>query len=332
MPSDKPLPDRCGAAVTDKVGLEVHASELRPGTPVAYNAGKELDSVEVDLEQFEDLVPDEIAGRRPGTSRSTSDYDYHFDDGEIETVVLERDGGVEQVEEVPEFDEVMPYMRSGFELTAMYLELDQEQVDGAPDDTTSIQLTIEVDDEDPYVRNNGTELQGYCLRYPMDCGRCYVHGGATDGAGEGNTNAMTHGLWAKRTNFYNSRSQEDKEFIETMVDSWVQDAPFGRDNAAKVNELYRIAVDQLRLWYAVDDYVDENDDVKQLAYEQIVDTDERGNPIEAEEANPINLEYSRLDRDVVKKLEKLGCLDSPDAQKADAQASLAQKLSGLDDE
>lgn len=331
MPSDTPLPDRCGAAVTDKVGLEIHASELTVDELTVFDEiGETLDvDYAFDFSRYEPFVSDDVTGRRSSTEKRVEDYDYHIDDSVIETIVLAREGDPAPVECDPEFDEAMQYMRSGFDLISLELVRSVADKEGEAD---RVECHLAVADADPYVRNRTTEVQGYCLRYPMDCGRCYVHGGATNGPGEGNTNAMTHGLHAKRTNFYKTRSEEDKAFIEAMVDSWLESAPFDRNDAAKVNELYRVAIDQLRLWHAVDEYVDEDGEVARLAYEQVVGQDEMGAPIEAEQANPINLEYSRLDGDTLKKLEKLGCLDDPESQKADAQMSLAQKLSGLDDE
>ena len=289
MPSDHPKPDRCAASVVDKVGLEVHAESFE--VP---------DSVDVDV----DL---EAVGAR-------DDEDRHvLTDDVIHEVLLERDG--ETVEVEADYTTVIDYLRNGFEIDTVYHLAD------------AVEIPITVADDDPYVSNARTDHQGYCLRYPMDNGRCYVHGGVSGGAPEGNTNAMTHGLKARRSNYYQSLDDEDKAFVEAMVDSWLDDAPFGRDNVAKVTELYRIGIDQHRLWRATDEYADEG-----LVTERVIGTDEKGAPIEADDENPMNMPYSRLDGDVYKKLKELGCLDDPESQKADAEMSLAKKLSGLDED
>jgi hypothetical protein len=137
---------------------------------------------------------------------------------------------------------------------------------------------------------------------------------------------MTHGLRAKRSNYYDSLPDKEKWFIERLADSWIDNAPFDKDNFAKVNEIYRIAVDQHRLWNAHDEMNDG------LIYEQVIGTDDEGEPIEVEDENPVNLAYDRLDRTTIRKLKELNCLDSPDSQKAEAMESLADKFESIGDE
>lgn len=234
-----------------------------------------------------------------------------FTDDVIETVTVVRDGTTETVE--PDYiTVVVDFLRNGFDTDALQLATGH---------------TIQIEDDDPYITNERTDHQGYCMRYPMDNGRCYVHGGVSGGAPEGNTNAMTHGLRARRSNYYEELEEEDRAFIEAMVDSWLDDAPFDRDNMAKVSELYRIAIDQLRLWKATDEYVDDG-----LVKEVTVDYDPEQGEITAEDENPVNLPYSRLDRDLYSKLKDLDVLSDDDDDSADVTVSLAQKLSGEVDE
>ena len=289
MPSEHPKSDRCAASVVDKVGLEVHA-----------------DTITVPDDVDADVVLENIADR--------DDEDrWVLTDDVIHEVTLERDGETVALE--ADYTTVIDYLRNGFDVETLVHLAD------------AVEIPLVVDDPDPYVTNARTDHQGYCLRYPMDNGRCYVHGGVSGGAPEGNVNAMTHGLKARRSNYYQSLEDEDKAFVEAMVDSWLEDAPFDRNNVAKVTELYRIGIDQHRLWRATDEYVDDG-----LVTERIIGTDEQGAPIYADDENPVNMPYSRLDGDVYKKLKELGCLDDPESQKAEAEMSLAKKLSGLDDE
>jgi hypothetical protein len=271
MVSDEPLPDRCGASVTNKVGLEVHDHELEE----VFSSTDRLDSV-----------------------------------------VLER--GAVRAEKEPEYEEVREYMSQGFSLAQVNL-----RPSDADEDDPRI-VPIDVEDDDPDTRNVDTEHEGYCERFPMDNGRCYVHGGAGAGAPEGNVNAMTHGLRAKRSNYYENLVPKEKAFIEAMADSWIDNAPFGKDNFAKVNEVYRLSVDQHRLWNAHDEFD------KGLVYEQVIGQDEEGEPIEVEDENPVNLAYDRLDRTTIRKLKELGCLDDPESQKAEQMESLADKFAKLD--
>ena len=269
MVSDKPLPDRCAANVTSRMGLEVHDEELE--------------------EVF-----------------STEDR--------LQSIVLEK-GGVKTVEEDPNYTEVYDYFNQGFSIVRV-------RVTPSDSDTEEDTVTLEIQDDDPDTRHTHTEHEGYCERYPMDSGRCYNHGG-TAGPPEGNTNALTHGLRAKRSNYYEQLEEEEKAFVEKMAHSWIDNAPFDKENFAKVNEVYRIAIDQHRLWNAHDEMSDG------LTGEQVIGVDDEGNPIEVEEENPVNLAYDRLDRTTSKKLRDLGCLDDPDSQQAEATESLADKFSKL---
>lgn len=271
MASDNPRPDRCGASVTDRVGLEVH-----------------------------DDAADSV----------------YTTNGDLESVIIER-GDVQEHEE-PQYCDLVGHLKSGFDVTAVNLSR-SEASDGDDEDAT---VQVNIEDDDPYVTHQETDLQGYCERYPMDSGRCWVHGGAA-GAPEGNTNGMTHGLNAKRSNYYDQLGDEAKVFVERMAESWIDNAPFDTDNFAKVNEVYRLAVDQHRLWHAHEELD------KGLITEQVVGQDEEGRPIEVDEENPANLAYDRLDRTTTSKLKDLGCLDDPDSQQAEATESLASKFEDI---
>jgi hypothetical protein len=227
-------------------------------------------------------------------------------------VILER-GDVREEEE-PVYDDHWEYVNNGFKYAAVIIE---------DDDGNEHEVAIQ--DDDPRTIHADTEVDGYCERYGMDNSRCYVHGGVTGGAPEGSVNAMTHGLRAQRSNYYNNLDDEDKAFVQRLAESWIDNAPFDRDNFAKVNEIFRIAVDQHRLWHAQQEFN------KGLVTEQIIGQDEQGNPIQVDDENPANLPYDRLDRTTIRKLKELGCLDDPDSQQADATESLADKFDKLSD-
>ena len=302
MVSDKPLPDRCAANITDKVGLDV-----------------ELDGDDTSVT----VTSDTISAVR-------------LSNGEV------------TVDSPAEYESVREYLWDGYEVTHFCVPAGSEdvadsiasrQVDlDAPDATTDDPVSYDaethvwVDVADIVVNttNHTSVHQGYCERYPMrdaDHGRCYVHQGG--GAPDGNGNAITHGMYAQRTNFYQSLSAEDKQFIEALVDSWVQQAPFNRDNVSMINELYRCAVDQLRVWSGIDEMVEDGSYAGLVKEQEVFDGEEVH---EIEEENPVNLPYSRLDNDIRSKLKDLGIYSDPESQQADATESLAKKLSGLSDE
>lgn len=309
MVAETPTDGRCNAQVTDKIGLNVACRS---------EAGD-------DVEEF-----------------VITDHDF-------DVVRLEGPNGV-VTECAPSYKHVRKFLWDDHELTHIAVPVsadqdlfaDEDEVAVVADenmvgaDTRSGSPTTDLEDHQwldvsaivENVTNRDKELQGYCEKYPMkeaDTEVCYSHQGG--GAAEGNTNAMTHGLYAQRTNFYQALGHEDKAFIEAMVDSWVDQAPFGRDNPGMVNTLYRVAIDQLRAWFAVDDFVDENGDLEGLTKVQEVEID--GEYVELEDEHPANMPYSRLSNDIRMELKDLGVYSDPETQKAEATKSLAQKLSGL---
>jgi hypothetical protein len=239
------------------------------------------------------------------------------DDGRLHSVVLER--GAVRTEKEPEYEEVTEYLRNGFTLTGVKLT--------PPDDPESDPVFVGIEDDDPYVMNNDTEHVGFCERYPVD-GKdvCYVHGGA-EGTGppEGNTNGMTHGLTVKRSSYYeNEMDEEEKILVEDFVDNWIELSSYTRDDVAVINEFYRMAVDEIRLWNAQDHMEDG------FVYEQYEDLDMDNRQIRTKQENPANLPYDRLDRTTLKKLKEYGVLDDPDSKQAEATESLAQKFADID--
>lgn len=183
-----------------------------------------------------------------------------------------------------------------------------------------------------------TTLDGYCERWPAggDADRCHAHTASHDGSHSA-ANRIEHGMYAKRTNYWQAMDDADRQFVEAMVDSWLADAPFDRGNVGKLNDLYRAAIDQHRAWQGVDEFV-ADDEIQGMVTETPVLDDEGdvvrgedGDPVTVEEEHPANLPLARLDKAVVSKLKKLGVLDDPDSQQADATESLAQKLSSDND-
>lgn len=274
MASDKPLEGKCGYAVVDKVGLEIHDEEQ----DVTYKTGE---------------------------------------DSRLKKVVLyNSDSDIEEVVE-PEYTEVLTRLRNGSNTRAVILE---------PEDEDGEEERVEVVDDDPYVTNHDTVHKGYCERWPeksKNSDRCPVHPD-TDGPKDQCFN-VTHGLRAKRSNYYHDyMNDNDKVLVEKFVDNWLDMSSYDRSDEAVVNELYRIAVDQIRLWNAQDEFD------KGLVYDQMEEYDYEEGKIKSTQENPANLPYDRLDRTTFKKLRDLGILKDPDSKKADAVESLAEKFADLE--
>jgi len=243
-------------------------------------------------------------------------------DGDMVAIVLERDSETNRMD--PEYEEVMQYLRNGFDTIAVVVD----RSDGDDDDDDADEERIEIPDDDPYVTNHDSITKGYCERYPVksenrDYCPVHKHRGA-GGAPEGNLNGMTHGLYAQRSSYYRELDDETKMVVEGFVDDWIEMSSYDRDDRSIVNELYRIAVDQIRLWKAHDELDDG------LVYDQMADYDPQEGKIYAEQENPANLPYDRLDRTTFKKLKDLGVLDSPQDKQAEATESLAEKFANID--
>jgi len=144
-----------------------------------------------------------------------------------------------------------------------------------------------------------------------DDGPCKFHGGASTGAPEGNGNAETHGLTADREQWFERHREDAEPLVRALVGSYVEDAPFGFENTAKVDLLTEVAIDQVRLRRA-------NDVLDEFVTEQVVGQTDDGAPIVKVEENPAHMPRSRIKRDNVRTLKELGVLDDPDSAQAEA--------------
>lgn len=166
---------------------------------------------------------------------------------------------------------------------------------------------------------------GYCENYPKgDNARCRMHGADSPGgdgaAPKGNGNAETHGLTAERDKWFNRHREDAAELVRALVASYVDDAPFGWEQTAKVDKLTEVAIDQARLRQS-NEYLDE------FLTEQVVDVTETGREITKLEENPAHMPRDRIKRTNLRILRDLGILDDPDSQQASATKSLADILS-----
>lgn len=176
---------------------------------------------------------------------------------------------------------------------------------------------------------------GYCNNragYKTDhvgAGRCTFHGGSA-GAPEKNTNAAKHHLYTQRSNYYLNLPEEEQAWIDELVRSMLEDAPFGADNFQKFQMLREIAIDMHKKRQSNDYTAEEG-----LIDENVVRDDE-GNPVMRDgelvtetDENPINLAYDRLDRTMTRKMKELGLLDDPESQKAEQGQNIAEQLAQL---
>jgi len=287
MASSEPLPDRCAAQVTSKVGLVV------------------------DADGIDGTITDDVI------------RECRLQDGPIEETVA------------PAYETAREYLYNEFRLRGLVIDaasFDRAQLadDLETESTDTGDLLVWLDDQDPYVTHRTTELDGYCEKYPSrtyDNGRCHLHG-AGAGAPDPAKNAMDHALYAQRSNYFQAQSRTEQQFIESLAESWIDNTDqFDRDNVAKVNQIWRCAIDQHRLWNALDEFAED-----EMVVEQVIGIDEAtGEPIEVDDEHPINLPYSRLDGDVRKRLNDLGAFSDEDEDESGAE-SLASALADIVDD
>jgi len=156
-------------------------------------------------------------------------------------------------------------------------------------------------------------------------GRCFLHGGASSTPNKGNNHAETHGLYSDRQNYYKHRSTDEQQWIDAVVASLLDDAPFDADNMAKLQMVRNIAIDMHKQQRA-NDYIDE---VGVVNKDKTVGYTDDGRPIKEDVENVLNVAYDRLNRTMTRQMKELGILDDPESQNAEAKQNIANELSEL---
>lgn len=178
--------------------------------------------------------------------------------------------------------------------------------------------------------NAKTQDGNYCEAYPtkdsegeIRNGRCYNHGGHPQSGrpGEGNP---THGVKSDRSHYYQNLDSSEQAWIDRLLDSFLDDAPFDTSSTGKIEVLRQVCID-IHKRRSANEYIQGEG----LAQEYVIDVDEDGNPVEGIQENVLNLPYDRLGRSVTKTLKDLGITPKdPDERAAEGIMSLAELLSG----
>ncbi len=163
-------------------------------------------------------------------------------------------------------------------------------------------------------------------------GRCKFHGGASSGAPKGNTNSVSHGLYAQENNFYqnvigdNLRALCDEIFQDyaTQYRETYGDIPTGHQA-----RLFQIAVNQVKVIYS-DNWLESKPDDLDSGH-PLVDQEtkytEDGKPYHEYKESVLIGTQQKLRREDRQWLKDLGLLEDPESQKAEATESLAVVLS-----
>jgi hypothetical protein len=156
-------------------------------------------------------------------------------------------------------------------------------------------------------------------------GRCYLHGGCSKTANQGEVHAEKHGLYTQRQNYYDNRTEEQQAWMDAVVESILDDIPEQEPSFAKLQMVRNIAIDMHKTKRA-NDYIDE---IGVAHRDKTVGYTDDGRPIKEDQENPLNIAYDRLNRTITRQMKELGALDDPESQKADAEQNIANELSKL---
>lgn len=171
-------------------------------------------------------------------------------------------------------------------------------------------------------KNDGSECT-YEPKHPD--GKCGHHSEHTEdsggdyGAGDAN---QKHGVWSDRSLYYQRLPDSEKELVDSMVRTFLEDAPFDETNTGKVEMLRQVAIDWHKRRQA-------NDYISAQGLERTVTEGyhEDYGPIENRDEHHLNMTVDRLGRTSIRILKELGILDDPDSQQAQATTTLLEHLS-----
>lgn len=150
-----------------------------------------------------------------------------------------------------------------------------------------------------------------------------MHAGTSPDGGshENNGFSETHGLTSDAEKWFERHREDVEDDVKQMVDDWMELAPFGWEVSGNVRMLTNAAINECQ--------IEQGD--RYVAREGVITTEqiptESGGVINKDESNPAFLFKSRLQKDTVRILNKLGVLDSPEQQQADSMRSIADILS-----
>lgn len=176
--------------------------------------------------------------------------------------------------------------------------------------------------------------EGFCRAYPTTDedgneinGRCYQHGGHPDEDETEEASPYEHGVHTNRSGYYQDLSASEQMWVDSVKDSFIDDAPFTSDHIGKAEILRQVAIDLHKIRRA-NKYINEEG----LAQKKTVDTTQDGREIKDYVENILNISIDRLQRSTNKRLKELGVMSGPSDEQAEGIKSLAEILSETDTE
>lgn len=173
-----------------------------------------------------------------------------------------------------------------------------------------------------------TNKDGYCdndPKYPDGkCGHHSKHNKDAYGGDDWKPNEK-HGVHTNRSAYYHGLPEEDQAWIDAIVDSFLDDAPFDEESVGKLEKLRSVAIDMHKKRQA-----DEHIQTKGMTQDKTVGYHEDHGEITAEEENVLHITADRLSRETRQTLKDLGVIGKDQEESGDASESLIEQLSKMD--
>lgn len=134
-------------------------------------------------------------------------------------------------------------------------------------------------------------------------GNDYAVGNPGGGAPVGNVNALKHGATASPINLLDHLSEEELQWVESLVDAYLDRAPFGPHDG-RVERLTRTCVMIFQEWRAEEAVLSEG-----MGRETVVGVSSEGTPIVNTEEHYLNRRMDRLNDKIRHNLRDLGLLE-----------------------
>jgi len=125
------------------------------------------------------------------------------------------------------------------------------------------------------------------------------------GAPEGNANALKHGALADPSNLYSHLNEQETRWIESLVDGYLQFAPFDGDDPRR-ERLTRYCIMAYQEWAAADVVLKEG-----LTVSKQVGVNDDGEPVLVDDIHHLVERELALNAKVRQGLKNLGCLPGP---------------------
>lgn len=131
-----------------------------------------------------------------------------------------------------------------------------------------------------------------------------------------------HGLYMERSGYYENLPETEQDWIDTVVKSFIDNAPWEADNLGNLSKLREAVIDMHKKRRA-DEYIDD----RGMAQTSTDGFHEDYGEITNEKENVLHITASRLSKDSLRILKDLNCLPDEESKAEDVGESVIDALS-----